>query len=200
MENVRIYDFNVGAETSQQPDAATPTNENDLSTKSYVDAQSFIPISWNEDIESAASPAVINNQRVWEFNDGVVQKLACLVKVHRNYNAGKQLSMRVGFFGAATSGTVHFKTTSTLIRKAAATAFTSTANQHSSTNSAVTLSGVNDKYNETEFDLTDATGQINSVAVAAGDLILIELQRDTTVDTAAVKINLVDGATEVFSA
>lgn len=199
MEQVRIYDFTTGAETSAQPDAGTPTAESDLATKGYVDAVSALLVSWNADLADAASPAMVANHKVWEFQDGVIQKLAVLVKVHRNYNAGNQLKMRVGFFANATSGTVLFKTTTTLIRKAVATAFTSTANQHASTNSAVTLAAPANAYNETEIDLTNASGQINSVAVAAGDMLLVELQRDTTTDTAAATANLVDGATEVFS-
>lgn len=48
MENLRLYDFDTGAETSTQPDSGTPTNPNDITTKSYVDLFGrLITGSWN---------------------------------------------------------------------------------------------------------------------------------------------------------
>jgi hypothetical protein len=80
------------------------------------------------------------------------------------------------------------RTVATLIR-VATDPVSSTTNQRTSTNAAITLSGATqDEAQLLDFDLSSATGQINSVAVSANDLILVRLFRDTDTATGDSKM------------
>lgn len=68
-------------------------------------------------------------------------------------------------------------------------AVTSTTNQRTSTNSAVTLgAGTVDIPQAVDCDLTDSSGDINSVAVSGGDLIEVELTRGTDTGTSDLSV------------
>lgn len=76
----------------------------------------------------------------------------------------------------------------TLIRSGT-DAITSTANQRTSTNAAVTLSGATvDKPQNLSLDLTSSIGEINAVAVSANDIILVEYKRGTDTATGEAKV------------
>jgi hypothetical protein len=81
---------------------------------------------------------------------------------------------------------VLIQSVATLIR-AETDAISSITNQRTSTNSAVTLAaGTVNEPQRVTLDLTSSIGEINSVAVSAGDLILVALQRaDSDTSTAA---------------
>jgi hypothetical protein len=115
----------------------------------------------------------------------VSQYLYAAVRVPNSYTAGSQINLRGMFYGNATSTTVLMQTLATLIRTGT-DAVSSTTNQRTSTNSAVTLATTANRPNAFVCDLTSSTGTINSVSVSAGDLILIRLTRDTSTDTATV--------------
>lgn len=55
MQQVRLYEFINGVETSTQPDAGTPSASNDIATKSYVDANASTPLVTS----SYSSPSAI---------------------------------------------------------------------------------------------------------------------------------------------
>ncbi len=143
-------------------------------------------IEWIEDDLPPVS-MVANNMRLWKFEATLGQKLYTLFKVPSGYTAGQQINLKSLFYSPGSSGNVYFKTTTTLIRTAT-DAITSTTNQRTSSQGAVTLgAGTVNKAQGITCDLTDATGQINSVAVAAGDLLLIQFFRydsDTATDEA----------------
>ena len=70
----------------------------------------------------------------------------------------------------------------------------STTNQRTTTNSAITMSASNDNEpQKIELDIASSTGQINSVAIAAGDLIKVRLYRDTDTATSDVRFIKLSG-------
>ncbi len=139
-------------------------------------------LQWVEDAE-APTPAVENSQRVYIWDQVLGQKLYCAVKVPAGYLAGNPIKLKFTFYSPATSGNVLMKTVATLIRTGT-DAMTSTTNQRTSTNTAATVPGTANVPTAVSADLTSTDGKINSVSVAAGDLILVQLTRDTA-DTAA---------------
>ena len=141
-----------------------------------------VAVTWQEDAVSPIT-TIQNNMRTWAFSNGEGQSLYALVKVPVSYTAGQQISLRSVFYSADSSGNVYFKTTATLIR-VGTDAITSTTNQRTSSQGAVTLgAGTVNKPQAVTCDLTSTSGQINSVSVAAGDLLLVKLYRDSS-DTA----------------
>lgn len=136
-------------------------------------------------IEAALSPlpSIENNIQVYEFQDDDTQYLYACVKVPASLTSPQQVKLKLNFYSSATSGTILIKTLSTLIR-VGVDAISSTTNQYASTNAAVTLSGGTANIPQSVIlDLTNASGEINSVAYSANDYILIRLTRDTTSDT-----------------
>lgn len=136
-------------------------------------------------VEAANSPTsnFVNNILTYDFEATLGQQLYAFMRVPNSYTPGNPISLRETFYSTDTSGNVLFQTVATLIRPGT-DLISSTTNQRTSTNSAVTLSGATaSKPQSVVFDLTSTTGQINSVAVSAGDLILIQLIRNVS-DTA----------------
>jgi len=151
-------------------------------------------VNWQE---RASAPGVsyLTDLMAYEFIPAGAQYLYAFIKVPSSYQAGNQIKLLGSWLSFDSSGTVLFTTQSTLIR-AGTDVYTSTTNQRTSTNAAVTTSGATDEIPQTiEFDLTDASGNINSVAVSAGDLIKIRLTRGT--DTAADSAYFYNNASEV---
>lgn len=152
-------------------------------------------LQWIEDA-LAPIPLVENSQQVYSFEPVLGQSLYAAIRVPNGYIAGSQINMRPVWYSADTSGTVLIKTVATLIR-AATDAVSSTTNQRTSANTAVTVSaGTVNEPQVPVCDLTSSTGTINSVSVAAGDLILVRLTRDTG-DTATGAAKVLLFATEV---
>ncbi|TXH44796.1 MAG: hypothetical protein E6Q97_32210 [Desulfurellales bacterium] len=148
---------------------------------------------------SSPVPSVEYDNQVYNYIQGGGQDLYALVKVPSSYQAGSQVFLRGEFYSPDSSGTAFMLTQATLIRPGT-DAMTTTANQRTSTNSAVTLSGgtVNIPQN-VNFDLSSSIGEINGVALAAGHLIKIRLYRDTG-DTSTSDVRVpVYGAECTFS-
>ncbi len=155
-------------------------------------------LQWVEDA-NAPTPLVENSQRVYAYQQVLGQALYCAVRVPNSYVAGQPINLRITFYSPDSSGNVLLKTVSTLIRTGT-DAITSTTNQRTSTNSAVTLgAGTVNKPQAVVADLSSSSGQINAVSIAAGDLILVQLTRDTG-DTATSDAKVpVYGAEVTFS-
>ncbi len=120
------------------------------------------------------------------FGAGLAQELYTTVVVPQSYTAGKQIFMYVEAYSPSSSNTQLLSAQSTLLRPGT-TARDSTTNQRTTTNAAVT----NDNAKESTvhvLDLTSSSGQINSVAVAAGDRIKVRLYRGTDSDTADLRM------------
>lgn len=105
------------------------------------------------------------------------------ITVPTSYTAGDQITLKKGkFFSSVISGNVLFRATTYILKSAvnptaAITGYDSTNTQQAvagSANQIVELSSI---------DLTNASGQINSVAVAAQNTLLIRIIRDTSAET-----------------
>lgn len=130
-----------------------------------------------------------------DFVAGETQNIVAAIKVPSSYPGGIQIKAVVEFYHPDSSGTVLLQTVATLIRKNT-DLISSTINQRTSTNSAITMtSGLQNRVQPVEFDLTDASGNINGVAVSANDLILVSLKRGT--DTATSSARVLDKTSEL---
>ena len=135
-----------------------------------------------------------NGEKIYLFESGLDNEVDLWVKVPTSYSAGDQIAINIGLYSVSAANTILLESTSYLIRKDT-DAVTSTTNSHASTNSALTNT-VSNMYREAQIDITDASGEINSVAVSPGDLIRVKLVRGTDTDTA--DINFVPSATEIL--
>lgn len=146
-------------------------------------------------VEATSSPTPNVNDAFMEVYDyqsfaasGQAQSLYALIKVPNGYTAGNQAKLRGFFFSADAAGTVLMQTVATLIR-AGVDLYSTTTNQRTSTNAAVTLSaGTVNELQAVLYDLSDGSGQINGVAIAAGDVIKVELKRGTDTATSDVSV------------
>jgi len=143
-------------------------------------------LQWIEGV-SSATPLFENNIEVYGFDKGLSQALYTSIKVPNSYSSGSPINLRSEFYSPDSSGTVLFQTIATLIRTGTDT-ISSTTNQRTSTNSAVTLGGgtINIPQAVT-FDLTDSTGKINGVSVSANDTLIVELLRGTDSATSTAR-------------
>jgi len=145
--------------------------------------------------EQANSPIldVENNFEVYLFGNGLAQELYTAIRVPSSYTAGNAIKLLIEAYSPDTSNTILLRAQSTLIR-AEVDAMSSTTNQRTTTNSAITLSaGTQNEPQKIILDVSSSTGQINSVAIAAGDLIKIRLYRDTDTATSDVRFIKLSG-------
>jgi hypothetical protein len=166
-------------------------NDNKLYSKTPAGLESVIggggagSIVWNDGVANAALASQENSQEVYLFESALGQELYTIVKVPATYSAGSQINMKIGHYSPSSSNTILLSSVSTLIR-AGTDAVSSTTNQRTSTNSALTNSVAN-QLRVATLDLTDSSGQVNSVAVSAGDILLVKLTRGTDTDTADIR-------------
>lgn len=136
---------------------------------------------WIED-DTAPTSSINSHIFTYEFVSAGSQNLYAIIRVPNSYTAGNQINARFTFYSPDSTGTALMSTTATLIRTGI-DAYTTTTNQRTSTNTAVTLgAGTVNEPQAVVADLTSSIGQINAVAVSAGDLIKVQLFRGT--DTA----------------
>jgi len=152
---------------------------------------------WNEVSGSSPTRSFLADERVYDFEQSVSQKLAGWVKVPTGYVAGKQIKMKCQFaVDSAGTDDVRMETISTRI--ASGEAVDSTTNQHTATNADNTLSGTAKALNSVEFDLTDGVGEVNGQAVLPGQLLKVELTRSAPAGTEDTNdIRLIPSVTEV---
>lgn len=156
-------------------------------------------IQWTADL-NAPLAKIENAQQVFEFGPGSEQSLFTLFRVPNSYSSGSPISLNLLMYSPSSSGDINLKTIATLIRPAT-DAITSTTNQRTSTNAVITTgAGTVDKPQAINCDLTDNDGQINTVDVSAGDLILIQLTRLASGDTSAEVANVLPYSAEVVAA
>lgn len=156
-------------------------------------------IQWTTDL-NAPLAKIENAQQVFEFGPGSEQSLFTLFRVPSSYSSGSPIALNLLMYSPSSSGDINLKTIATLI-KPATDAITSTTNQRTSTNAVITTgAGTVDKPQAINCDLTDNDGQINTVDVSAGDLILIQLTRLASGDTSAEVANVLPYSAEVVAA
>lgn len=135
-------------------------------------------------------------EKVWKFAAGETQKLVLFIKVPSTYSVGDQIKMKLTKYSPSSNGalTLLLQTSTYLVQKNV-DAMGSTTNQEDSTNIAVAPANPN-VGQEFEVELTDPSGEINSVAVAVGDILRVELSRGTDTDTDEARF--IPSATEVI--
>lgn len=146
-------------------------------------------IQWVEDVD-APETLIENSNRVYSYQDADTQSVYALIRIPNSYASGSPIRLRTTFYSADTSGTALMIAQSTLVRTGT-DAISSTTNQRTTTNAAVTLSGGTANIPQAlVLDITDTSGQVNGIAVSAGDLLKVRLYRNTATDTAtgAVKV------------
>jgi hypothetical protein len=154
-------------------------------------------MKWEEDAE-APIRLVENGVGVYLFADAVDAYLYTAIRVPTSYAASRPVSLKISIYDPSESGTVLMNTVATLIRNGT-DAITSTTNQRTSTNAALTLgAGSLNEPNSITLDLTSTTGTINSVAIAAGDLILVKLTRAYGSDTSTGDVRFIEQSSEVL--
>lgn len=114
------------------------------------------------------------------------QELWAHIQVPSDYLAGTQIKLVGGLFATSvTTNKVKFKATTYLLR-AASTVVGTYSNSYDSTNLEVSAAGVASRITAIgDIDLTGSTGLINAVAVAANDILLVKLIRDTAGESAS---------------
>lgn len=139
------------------------------------------------------APVQNNNSvgfRTADFGAGLTQEMYAAVKVPSSYVAGSQIQMLFNFYSPDSSGTALIQTVTTLIRSGT-DAYTSTTNQRTSTNSAVSLgAGTVNIPQSVTADLSSSSGQINSVSIAPSDLLLVKMTRGTDTGTSDLSVLL----------
>lgn len=152
-------------------------------------------LQWIEDGNSPTPGLDAAENRIYNFDNGAGQLLYAAIKVPKSYSVGDQIFLLLPFYSPDSSGTALMQTVSTLIRPGTDT-FSSTTNQRTSTNSAISLgAGTVNIPQMVSFDLTDSSGNINGVPVAASNVIYIALTRGT--DTGASDLSVMVYAAEV---
>lgn len=148
-------------------------------------------IIWTSDTGSGPLQDTYSGVLSWIFEDGLTQYLETTIRVPEGYIAGSQVFLKISHFHVAASATQLISATTTLIEPG--DAITNTTDQYNSTNTA--QSGASEVVVDATIDLTNASGQINSNAIAAGDLLRIKLTRGT--DTSTSDLYFVNGSAEV---
>lgn len=124
-----------------------------------------------------------NNLDVLSFpHTNSLAEIYAMAIVPAKYRAGDQIQL-IGskIYTTASSGNILIKAVTTLLRDG--DIVTSLTNQHTSTNTELTISAANAIVDVGNIDLTDGSGQINGIAVQPSDVIKIRLYRDTGAET-----------------
>lgn len=138
---------------------------------------------WQELANAALLDVGFSSTYIYGFDAGLGQQLYSYFKVPNGYTAGTQINLRLLVVSSDTTGNILLSSQATLIRTGTDT-LSSTTNQRTSTNTAITLSGATQNIPQAvTLDLTAAAGTINSVAVAAGNLIKVRIFRGTDTST-----------------
>lgn len=137
------------------------------------------------------------NEKVWLFQQGEGQQLTLWVKVPNGYISGRQITLKFHAYSPSVSDKWKMQATSTLIRKNN-DAITSTTNQNVANGGDYTNTVANRLVEQTII-LSSSSGTINSIAVSAGDLLKVVLERVAPTGTDdANDIRFIPSSTEVL--
>lgn len=152
-------------------------------------------IRWNEVANSPVASFDDYGNQVYSYAAAQTQALKTSIKIPSTYVAGRPIKINLQFYSNDTSGNVLLQSVATLIRNGV-DLISSTTNQRTSTNSAVSLSGGTQNIPQlVTLDISSTTGQINGVNIAANDLILVSLSRGT--DSATSDASFLPSTSEV---
>lgn len=149
---------------------------------------------WSE--EAGFAPLRIDElgRVVYLFDTTSGSRLSTTVKLSPSHLPGTVKTMRVMYYSPSTSNTSLLQATTYLVRKGLDNV-ASTTNFHVSNNVALTNPATANAPQEAVIDLTDGSGEINAIALNAGDTLRVVLTRGTDTDTA--KLRFMPNATEV---
>lgn len=147
-------------------------------------------LQWNEGANAPAYQiGTTTNTLQYLFTSGLGQSLYTSIKVPHRYG-GTQIKLRIEVHSPDSSGTALMQSVATLVRSGVDT-YTSTTNQRTSTNSAITLSGGTANIPQiVTLDLTDTSGKINGVSVSGDDIIFVNLFRGSDSGASDLRVNV----------
>jgi hypothetical protein len=148
----------------------------------------------NVGVGGAASYDYEAGQKVWVLQPTQGEKIFSVIDVPLEYIAGNEINLYAKFRTAATADDVEINCVLTLIRTAVDD-YNSTTNQVTSAVTPITMSAPSANKN-LAFTYTVAAGEINSVAISPGDLILVELFEDGS--TVSENIRVIDKMEVIF--
>lgn len=151
--------------------------------------------NWVPVAVDGAVPDTENNEKVFLFESAALQSISLFFKVPASYITGRKLSLIIEAYSPSATNNFRLQSVATLVRKNV-DAITSVANQFTA-DLEITNTLAN-QLREFSLDLSNAAGQINSVAIQAGHIIKIELKRinaATNEDTDQIRV--IPSTTEV---
>lgn len=153
---------------------------------------------WTEPGGFSPLSAEEHGQKVYLYDDvyGKDQKLVVSVRVPTDYVAGTQINMTAIQYSPSSDSSDQLLKSRCYLVRPGTDAIGSTTNLHTSTNTVQTSDTANTPKVST-LDLTDGSGEINSVAVAAGNILRIELFRDTDTDDDTADVRFIPSMTSV---
>ena len=152
---------------------------------------------WNEPYGVSPVRDELAGERIYSYQQGITQKLIGWVKVPSTYNAGNQVTMKIKVsVPSAGTDNIRMESLTYLVKDGEDAA--STTNSHVSANADTALSGTSNAVNEILLELSDSSGLVNGVAVAADDLLRVELYREAPSGTEDVSdVYFIPSVTEV---
>ncbi len=126
----------------------------------------------------------VDTIKAFTFSQGAAQRIIAAIQVPDKYVAGSKLDLTWGWWAKATSGNVDWDVSVSLVR-VGTDAVASPGATSSPSVGAVTLDSPSGEYRQTTATIIDTSGQIGGVAVTAGSLVIVVIQRAST-DTATV--------------
>ena len=153
-------------------------------------------LEWNGPDGFEPPDAEENGEFVYLFEEGQSNKLVVWLKVPQGYLAGRQIQMYHSLYSPSAADDWKMQTLSTLVRKNF-DAVTDVTNQLT-TNTGDITNTIASQYRQVTTDITNASGEINSVVVQPGDLIKVELSRVAPAGTDdSADLRFIPAATEV---
>ena len=136
---------------------------------------------WEKNSSLAPITEYVDGIKVESFDDESGQEIYATIPVPSSYRAGKPITLKSGIYAcASTSGNVLFSAETKLLKEGS-TVLGSLGTAHSSTNSETTVPSTSNELQAIgDVDLSDSSGEINSVAIAAGDKLLVRLFRNNS--------------------
>jgi len=125
-----------------------------------------------------------NGLSLLAFDGESNQSVRAVITIPSGYEGGIQIKLKnlLGY-SSGSADNVLINATTTLVKIGDIS--DSLTNTYDSTNTELTLSTSNEILTIGDVDLTDSSGEINSVAVTANDLLLVELRRDNDAETSS---------------
>lgn len=183
--------------------AATATNgqwcfASDTKTMYQVIDNALVPagsggggssLVWEKTGTLSPTGSAVDGFNLEDFSYFDVQEVYATFVVPTSYRSGKQITLvGASFFCAGNSGNVLFRADCALL-KPGTTILGTYPNIRTTTNTENTLTVANRLENVGTLDITSSIGEINGVAVAAGDKLRIRLYRNVTSETSSAQFD-----------